>query len=241
MSRTLPDGHSKDCQCRHKSGSYRAASRWTFFYSPSRISAFRISDNAVPYLIDRMRRLPYLRSVSFLHGQISPEGEERIRKALPTWKSMSIPKSALSRANAPSCKRRRSQRTMFTFALPVEIHIGTPPCEIRDDSSIDGRIDRTMKWKGALVSAYGGVAADPRDRQPPGCCTLAGLTAWIGYARNASGAIRAVMSRTPAEAHRLAVLAGWCSLAEMLLGLFAVGLAWYVPGPGGESPGWPNG
>jgi hypothetical protein len=59
-------------------------------------------------------------------------------------------------------------------------------------------------------------------------CGLAGLAAWTGYARNAGASIRAVISRAPAEAHRLAVLAEWCSLAQMLLGLSAVGLAWYV-------------
>ncbi len=58
--------------------------RWTFCYSPSRISAFSITNNQVPYLIERMRRLPYLRSVSFRHGQISAEGEKRIRDALPS-------------------------------------------------------------------------------------------------------------------------------------------------------------
>jgi hypothetical protein len=57
--------------------------RWTLCYSPSRISAGLVKDDTVPYLIDRMRRLPYLRSVSFGHGQISPGGEERIREALP--------------------------------------------------------------------------------------------------------------------------------------------------------------
>jgi hypothetical protein len=59
-------------------------------------------------------------------------------------------------------------------------------------------------------------------------CGLAGLAARIGYARNAGGAIRAVTFGTPAEAHRLAALAEWCSLAQMILGLLAVGLAWYV-------------
>jgi hypothetical protein len=57
--------------------------RWTFCYSPSRLSAFSARDDTVPYLIDRLSRLPYLKSVSFWHGQISPEGAERIRKALP--------------------------------------------------------------------------------------------------------------------------------------------------------------
>jgi hypothetical protein len=59
-------------------------------------------------------------------------------------------------------------------------------------------------------------------------CGLAGLAAWIGYARNAGGAIRAVTFGTPAEAHRLAALAGWCSLAQMILGFLALGLALYV-------------
>ena len=58
--------------------------RWTFCYSPSRISAFSIREDGVTYLIERMRRLPYLRSVSFHHGQISAEGEKRIRDALPS-------------------------------------------------------------------------------------------------------------------------------------------------------------
>jgi hypothetical protein len=58
--------------------------RWTFCYSPSKISAFTIREDTVPYLIDRMRRLPYLSSVSLHHGQISPEAEGRLRKALPS-------------------------------------------------------------------------------------------------------------------------------------------------------------
>jgi hypothetical protein len=59
-------------------------------------------------------------------------------------------------------------------------------------------------------------------------CGLAGLAAGIGYARNAGGAIRAVSFGSRAEAHRLATLAEWCSLAQMILGFLAVGLGWYV-------------
>jgi hypothetical protein len=59
-------------------------------------------------------------------------------------------------------------------------------------------------------------------------CALAGLTGWIGNARNAGGAIRAVTTGTPEEAHRPAEVAGWCSLAQMSLGFLAVGLAWFV-------------
>ena len=57
--------------------------RWTFCYSPSRISAYSITEETVPYLIYRMRHLPYLKSVSLAHGQISSESEKRIRVALP--------------------------------------------------------------------------------------------------------------------------------------------------------------
>lgn len=57
--------------------------RWTFCHSPSRISAFSVADDGVPDLIEKMKRLPYLRSVSLQHGQISAESERRIRDALP--------------------------------------------------------------------------------------------------------------------------------------------------------------
>ncbi len=58
-------------------------------------------------------------------------------------------------------------------------------------------------------------------------CALAGLAAWIGYARNSGRAIQAVVVAMPAEAHRLTVLAGWYSLAQIVLGFLAVGLALY--------------
>jgi hypothetical protein len=72
---------------------------------------------------------------------------------------------------------------------------------------------------------------------------LAGLAAWAGYARDAGDSIRAVISRVPTEAHRLAELAGWWSLAQLLLGLLAVGLALYVRSRGGISGGarWVSG
>jgi hypothetical protein len=79
--------------------------RWTFCYSPSRISAFSIRDDTVPYLIDRMRRLPYLRSVSFGHGQISPEGEEQIREALPNAVIDVSPAVGTFPCRSPSCER----------------------------------------------------------------------------------------------------------------------------------------
>jgi hypothetical protein len=59
-------------------------------------------------------------------------------------------------------------------------------------------------------------------------CAAAGVAAWVGYARTAGAAIQAVVSRTPAETHGLAALAEWYRLAHLLLGLSAVGLAWYA-------------
>jgi hypothetical protein len=49
--------------------------RWHFYFSPSRIHAFSLREDSIPYLIEWMRRLPYLKSVSFKDGQISPDAE----------------------------------------------------------------------------------------------------------------------------------------------------------------------
>ena len=65
--------------------------KWTFFHCPSRLSAFSalrkkrtsVGDDDVPDLINMLRRFPYLKSVSFQHGQVSLKAQERIRKALP--------------------------------------------------------------------------------------------------------------------------------------------------------------
>jgi hypothetical protein len=84
--------------------------RWTFFYSPSRISAFAIRDDTVPYLIDGMRRLPYLKSVSFQHGQISPEGEQQIQKAVPDVEIDVDPRIGFFPCKSPSCQRCASLR-----------------------------------------------------------------------------------------------------------------------------------
>jgi hypothetical protein len=59
-------------------------------------------------------------------------------------------------------------------------------------------------------------------------CSLAGLAAWIGYSRNAGSAIRAVTFGTHAEAHRLAAVTEWCSVAQMILGFLAIALTWYI-------------
>jgi hypothetical protein len=56
---------------------------WMFGYSPTRILVLSITDSQVEYLIEKMRRLPNLRSVNFCHDQLSPEAEEIIRKAMP--------------------------------------------------------------------------------------------------------------------------------------------------------------
>jgi hypothetical protein len=94
--------------------------RWTFCYSPSRISAFSIRDDAVTYLIDRMRRLSYLRSVSFQHGQISPEGEQRIRKALPSVEVEVDPRIGTFPCKSPSCERCGALRKNIAIPGPVE-------------------------------------------------------------------------------------------------------------------------
>ena len=57
---------------------------WTFFSSPARIAAISLKEDKIPYLIERMGRLPYLKSISFKDGQISPDAERRIRTALPS-------------------------------------------------------------------------------------------------------------------------------------------------------------
>ena len=84
--------------------------RWTFCYSPSRISAFSASDDTVPYLIDRMRRLPYLKSVSFGHGQISPESEEQIRREVPNVQIDVHPSIGTFPCRSLSCERCKSLR-----------------------------------------------------------------------------------------------------------------------------------
>jgi hypothetical protein len=84
--------------------------RWTFCYSPSRISAFSVRDDTVPYLIDRMGRLPYLKSVSFGHGQISPESEEQIRRALPNIQIDVHPSIGTFPCRSLSCERCKALR-----------------------------------------------------------------------------------------------------------------------------------
>jgi hypothetical protein len=98
--------------------------RWSFCYSPSRISAFSIADDTVPFLIERMRRLPYLRSVSFQHGQISPEAEERIRKALPVVEVEVDPRIGVFPCKSLSCERCKALRNDLTNPGPVEGRVG---------------------------------------------------------------------------------------------------------------------
>jgi hypothetical protein len=98
--------------------------RWTFFYSPSRISAFSLGEDSVPYLIDRMVRLPYLKSVSFQHGQISPEAEQRIWTALPSVEVNFDPVLGNFPCNSPSCVRCRAVRDAAPKPGPVENRIG---------------------------------------------------------------------------------------------------------------------
>ncbi|MBI3466747.1 MAG: hypothetical protein HY000_27360 [Planctomycetes bacterium] len=50
---------------------------------PSAISAFHIREDQVPYIVERLSHFPTLRTVNLLHGQLSEETAERIRKALP--------------------------------------------------------------------------------------------------------------------------------------------------------------
>ncbi len=85
--------------------------RWTFCYGPSRISAFSVSDETIPYLIDRMKRLPYVKSVSFGHGQISPEGEEQIRKALPNAEIDVHPSIGTFPCRSLACERCKARQT----------------------------------------------------------------------------------------------------------------------------------
>jgi hypothetical protein len=98
--------------------------RWTFCYSPSGISAFTIGDDTVPYLIDRMRRLPYLRSLSLLHGQISPEAEERLREALPNVEIVVDPRVGVLPCRSLSCERCRALRNDLANPGPGEMRIG---------------------------------------------------------------------------------------------------------------------
>jgi hypothetical protein len=120
--------------------------RWKFIYSPSRISVLFIRDDAVSYLIDKLRRLPYLTSVSFRHGQISPESEEKIRKALPSVEIDIDPRIGLFPCKSPSCQRcsalsnrrakpgpignRRTDRsTSVVRKAGREIRNGAPPVD----------------------------------------------------------------------------------------------------------------
>jgi hypothetical protein len=98
--------------------------RWSFCYSPSRISAFSVADDTVPYLIERMRRLPYLRSVSFQHGQISAETEETIRKALPVVEVEVDPQIGMFPCKYLSCDRCKALRNDLTNPGPVEGRVG---------------------------------------------------------------------------------------------------------------------
>jgi hypothetical protein len=98
--------------------------RWTFCYSPSRISAFTIREDTVPYLIDKMQRLPYLRSVSLRHGQISTEAEERLRKALPRAEIEVDPRVGVFPCRSLSCERCRALRSALDNPGPGETRIG---------------------------------------------------------------------------------------------------------------------
>jgi hypothetical protein len=98
--------------------------RWTFCYSPSGISAFTIRDDTVPYLIDRMRRLPYLRSVSLQHGQISPEAEQWLRQALPRAEMEVDPHVGVFPCRSLSCERCRALRNDLANPGPSELWIG---------------------------------------------------------------------------------------------------------------------
>jgi hypothetical protein len=98
--------------------------RWSFCYSPSRISAFSIADNTVTYLIERMRRLPHLRSVSFMHGQISPESEETIRKALPIVDVEVDPRIGIFPCKSLCCERCKALRNDLTNQGQVEGRVG---------------------------------------------------------------------------------------------------------------------
>src|SRR4051812_17097883 len=59
-------------------------------------------------------------------------------------------------------------------------------------------------------------------------CALLGLLAFLGYGTFAARGIKAVSARDMVAAHRMTFFAGASSLAQLLLGLLAVGLGWGV-------------
>jgi hypothetical protein len=94
--------------------------RWSFCNSPSRISAFSITDDTIPYLLENMSQLPYLRSVSLRHGQISPEAEERIRKAVPGVEVDVDPRIGIFPCKSPSCERCKALRSDLANPATIE-------------------------------------------------------------------------------------------------------------------------
>ena len=57
---------------------------WTFFFSPSRIAAFSLKEHSIPYLIERMRSLPYLTTASATYSaQLIGSGKARYPSAPP--------------------------------------------------------------------------------------------------------------------------------------------------------------
>jgi hypothetical protein len=50
---------------------------------PSAISAYHMQEDQIPFLLERLRQFPTLRTVDFGRGQLTEETLDRIRKALP--------------------------------------------------------------------------------------------------------------------------------------------------------------
>ncbi len=86
-------------------------------------------------------------------------------------------------------------------------------------SGVRGRLVRWARLKMRLTPVLGILSC---------ACAVAGIGAWAGYARNAGAGATAMALRRHAEADHFVALAGWCGLTQMLLGGFAVGLAWFV-------------
>lgn len=83
---------------------------------------------------------------------------------------------------------------------------------------------RWFRSRQARATAIGGVAI---------ACALLGLVAFVGYGMFATRGIDAVHTRDMVSAHRMAAFAGGFSLAQLLLGLLAVGLGWGAIARGG--------
>ncbi|SIN77955.1 hypothetical protein SAMN05444166_0799 [Singulisphaera sp. GP187] len=66
-------------------------------------------------------------------------------------------------------------------------------------------------------------------------CVLLGLVAWCGYGVFATRGIHAAASGDPTAAGRMARYAGSFSLAQLSLGMIAVGMGWVAILRSGES------